>query len=82
MGKTPRNPIGGCSARGGEQNWVKNVKGDKHPVLKLANTGIELTCGLVTFSSAAILYISKLLRVDLKSPDQEDKHFCNCGAIS
>lgn len=61
---------------------MKKVKGDKHPVLTLANTGIELTCGLVTFSNAAILFISKPLRVDLKSPDQEDKNFYNCGAIS
>lgn len=61
---------------------MKGVKGDKLPVLRLVNTGVELMCGPVTISNAPILYIGKWLRVDLKSSDQEDKNFCDCGAIN
>jgi len=56
---------------------VKGVKGDKLPVLRLVNIGVELMCRLVTVSSVAILYIGKWLRLDLKNSDQEDKNFCN-----
>lgn len=59
---------------------MKQVQGDRLPVLRFADTGTESTCGSVPVSNAAVLCIGKWARVNPKNPDQEDKNVCNRGA--